>query len=127
MGHMMTSPHESFLTSALSRVPQLPADLTVCAGASSAALVKGLEVQGFCLAELSLQHRDAPAEGLASNQQTVDSDTPGQVGGVMGIPGQPVQAPADAQLHGGVTGLTPVSATCLHRLWCQLRPGASSF
>ena len=88
--------------------------------------MKHLEVQGYCLAELALKHRDAPLEGLASNQQTVDSDTSGQVGGVTGIPGQPVQAPADVRLHGGVTGLATVAAACLHSSYCKVWPGVSS-
>lgn len=74
------------------------------AGASSAALVKHLEVQGYCLAELALQHTTPSSSGLQSNQETASAEHSGRVGGVMGIPGQPVEASADSQSWGGVTG-----------------------
>ena len=79
---------------------------TLHAGASSAAVVKHLEVQGYALAELALRRSSQSSSGLRCNQQTVAADISGQVGGVTGIPGQKVEAPAHSDLRGGVTGLS---------------------
>jgi len=67
-------------------------------------VVKHLEVQGYALTELAMRHADQSLPSLQSNQETVAADISGQVGGVTGIPGQPVQAPSHSQLRGGVTG-----------------------
>ena len=66
--------------------------------------MKHLEVQGYCLSELAMRHKQRDPSSLRSNQDIASSDTSGQLGGVTGIPGQPVQAPAQTQSRGGVTG-----------------------
>jgi hypothetical protein len=81
---------------------------TLLPGASSAALVKHLEVQGYCLAELAMRHKQPDPPSLRSNQDIASSNASGQIGGVTGIPGQPVQAPMQTQSRGGVTGVPPL-------------------
>lgn len=80
--------------------------ITLHAGASSAAVVKHLEVQGYALAELALRQSSHSSPSLRSNQETVSAGISGQVGGVTGIPGQAVEAPAHSEARGGVTGLS---------------------